>query len=411
LLSLFTYHFTLNNPLNTAKGSFSHRDGIYIAFQFNQTHYIGEVSPLPGFSDDSLDYCIDYLTKIREKVEHEIHQKIQWVSTHSRNRLLDHSHIIDCFKSVEKAFNSSEVNHPMSLRFAIDSIVLQHLCFVMSPALKNDEKHSDGPVKSKNNPETRLGVNCNSTITNSELNSESILNSLIKPIPVNITTNNPDHIDGFYDDGFRVLKIKVGLNSESDLNLVKSIREKYPDLSIRLDANAAWGVDEAIINLQKYYPYGIEYIEQPVSPSDLLKYGHQLEGIGIPIAADESVRNTTDVLRIIETNSARVLIIKPAMIGTISALLEIRDLAIANKIKMIITTSLDSGPGRQSTALITALFFNNGPAHGLATGYTFSDDILRDINQINDGLYYPKPMNFSEISFIRNHPSIKEILP
>lgn len=406
MLSIFTYQFALQNTFKTAIGSFNHREGIYLSVVYNHNYYLGEVSPLPGFSDDSLTYCLQYVTKKRERIELEIRQKIQWISSQFYDSYFNHTSFEDCFELME--IECTSLNHPSNVRFAIDCIVLQHLCNLITNSSNNDATDTHESVISNTNP--TIGDEIQTAVPTSSSVKVSVENLLKKPIPVNITTNNPEQINGFYDDGFRVFKFKAGMNSELDLNFVKMIREKYPDITIRIDANAAWSLDEARTELKNYSPLGIEYIEQPIPTEDLIKHGHHLGSLGIPIAADETARTLNDVLRIVEHHAAEVLIIKPAMIGSISELLRIRNLANEHKIKIIITTSLDSGPGRQLTALITSLFFNDGNAHGLATGYMYSEDILTDVNQIVNGFYYPILLDYSKSTDLSGHPMIKVVL-
>ncbi|MGH2353469.1 MAG: mandelate racemase/muconate lactonizing enzyme family protein [Chloroflexota bacterium] len=70
--------------------------------------------------------------------------------------------------------------------------------------------------------------------------------------------------------GFRAFKLKVGRDINMDVARVKLVRDLAgAEAHIKLDANAAWSVDEAIANLRKLEPYRPAAIETPVPVEDL----------------------------------------------------------------------------------------------------------------------------------------------
>ncbi len=74
------------------------------------------------------------------------------------------------------------------------------------------------------------------------------------------------------DEGFRVLKMKVGaIELETELEVLAWIRSEYGsgDLEIRLDANGAWNADEAVERMMQFAEFGIHSIEQPIAPCQL----------------------------------------------------------------------------------------------------------------------------------------------
>ena len=64
--------------------------------------------------------------------------------------------------------------------------------------------------------------------------------------------------------GFETFKLKLGAGD--DVAQVRAVRERLgPDARIRVDANGAWSVDEALGVLRLIEPLGIELVEQPVA--------------------------------------------------------------------------------------------------------------------------------------------------
>jgi L-fuconate dehydratase len=94
-------------------------------------------------------------------------------------------------------------------------------------------------------------------------------------------------------DGFSHLKLKVGLDVEDDVRRIKMVRELAgPDVLISLDANQRWDIAEAIATVRRFAPFGINWIEEPTSPDDIL--GHRVISAAITpvqVATGEHVAN------------------------------------------------------------------------------------------------------------------------
>ena len=87
------------------------------------------------------------------------------------------------------------------------------------------------------------------------------------------------------DAGFRCVKVKVGLPGDADR--VAAVRAAAgPEMAIRLDANGAWSVGEAVSTLHSLEPLGVELCEEPTSGSDGI--ARVSAGTSIPVALDES---------------------------------------------------------------------------------------------------------------------------
>jgi L-alanine-DL-glutamate epimerase-like enolase superfamily enzyme len=96
------------------------------------------------------------------------------------------------------------------------------------------------------------------------------------------------------DRGYDVLKIKLG--TSDDVKIVKMIRELAPKARIRLDANAAWQVDDALAVLEEIKDLNIEFVEEPLrldsSPKDYEKLYRKSP---LPLMADESCHTSKDM--------------------------------------------------------------------------------------------------------------------
>jgi o-succinylbenzoate synthase len=163
--------------------------------------------------------------------------------------------------------------------------------------------------------------------------------------------------------GFETFKLKVGM--EDDVAQVVAVRKALgPDARIRLDANAAWTLEQATAKLAVLEPLGIELVEQPVA--ELSELATLRARTPIPIAADESVASVEEAREVVAAGACEIATVKLAKVGGITSAL-----AIANVIPVYLSSALD-GPVGIAAAVHAAQVlprsgFAGDLAHGLAT--------------------------------------------
>ncbi len=111
--------------------------------------------------------------------------------------------------------------------------------------------------------------------------------------------------------GFKIIKIKVGTKPEEDTERVRSIREAVGEkVRLRVDANQAWSVRQAvqvIRSIEKFHP---EFIEQPVKADDVKGLAAVSRQVEVPVMADESMHTPADALCIVKERAADMFNIK-----------------------------------------------------------------------------------------------------
>jgi len=101
---------------------------------------------------------------------------------------------------------------------------------------------------------------------------------------------------------YPILKIKLGtkaqLGEDLDVEVIQALREVYGG-TVRVDANCAWTVDEAIDKIYALQAYDIEFYEQPIPPGDPDDFARLKKGApDAVIVADESCVKPQDVVRL-----------------------------------------------------------------------------------------------------------------
>jgi o-succinylbenzoate synthase len=177
--------------------------------------------------------------------------------------------------------------------------------------------------------------------------------------------------------GYSCIKVKVGTErSERDWQRVAAIRDTIsPQVQIRLDANQAWSVDEAIAQIRRYEPLGIEYVEQPVAARDLEGMAKVKRSVGIAIAADEAITSIDDLHEVIACKAADLAILKPMVMGGILTARQAADTAFAAGLDVVITTTIDGAIARLGALHLAASIPQITRACGLATGDLLANDL------------------------------------
>jgi L-alanine-DL-glutamate epimerase-like enolase superfamily enzyme len=183
-------------------------------------------------------------------------------------------------------------------------------------------------------------------------------------------------------EGFRTFKLKVGM--AGDVTQVATIRETLgPDVLIRIDANGAWTVDQAIERLRAMARHTIELAEQPVD--GLEQMAKLRERSRIRLAADESVAGVRDARRAAELGACELATVKLAKVGGIGAALE-----VADHLHVYMSSALEGPVGIAAAAhTVQALPPQEGgyaPAHGLATEMLFADSVGAGLQRERDEL-------------------------
>lgn len=187
----------------------------------------------------------------------------------------------------------------------------------------------------------------------------------------------------------QAVKVKVaerGQSLEDDVARVAAVREALPDAAVRVDANAAWTVDEAVEALTALAPFGLEYAEQPAAGIEGLAAVRSrlaASGLRLPIAADESVRKVEDPLRVARAGAADLIIVKVAPLGGVRRALEIvREAGLP----AVVSSALDTSVGLAAGVALAAALPGLPHACGLGTGALFAHDVVRSPLVPRDGV-------------------------
>jgi L-alanine-DL-glutamate epimerase-like enolase superfamily enzyme len=129
-------------------------------------------------------------------------------------------------------------------------------------------------------------------------------------------------------DGFRILKLKGGLDPEMDVRRVRALRRALPEITIRLDADQGYDVESAL-DVTRALKGKLEFLEQPTRADDLGLLRRVTENSPIQILADESLQGTDSALEIVNLRAAHGISTKLISCGGLEPARQIDSIARA----------------------------------------------------------------------------------
>ena len=175
--------------------------------------------------------------------------------------------------------------------------------------------------------------------------------------------------------GYRAVKLKVGRRSvDGEASLVRDLAAELDGVSLRLDANRAWSLEEALAFTRGVEGLDVEYVEEPLAePALLPRFASES---GLPVALDESLAGT-DAAALEDHGYASAVVLKPTLLGGFSRSLALAARADDLGMKAVVSSAFESGVGTLGLAALAAALPGEGYPAGLDTYRRLGADVLR----------------------------------
>jgi L-alanine-DL-glutamate epimerase-like enolase superfamily enzyme len=130
--------------------------------------------------------------------------------------------------------------------------------------------------------------------------------------------------EGFMQRGFPGVKVKIGrADAREDEERVEAVRNFIgDDIDLMLDANMAWGADEALERGRRLERFDLYWYEEPTIPEDVAGHARISREMDVAIAVGESLHSPHEFRRYVDEGAAGVLQIDPITNGGITASLK-----------------------------------------------------------------------------------------
>jgi O-succinylbenzoate synthase len=187
-------------------------------------------------------------------------------------------------------------------------------------------------------------------------------------------------IEDFLVKGYRRIKVKI--KPGWDVEVVRAIRRAFGEILLQVDANSAYTLEDAPI-FEALDAFNLLLIEQPLAEDDLVDHAKLQARLSTPICLDESIVHPEDARKAIELGSCRVINIKQARLGGLSAALRTHDICRERNVPVWCGGLLETGVGRAANIALASLPNFRLPADLSASDRYFEEDIIEPPVRLN----------------------------
>src|SRR5215475_1115434 len=199
-------------------------------------------------------------------------------------------------------------------------------------------------------------------------------------------------------EGVRTIKIKVGVDPDRDVEMVRRVRETVgPGIALCVDANQGYRmVGDAVRSFRRMERSDLIYFEQPVEGIERL--AEVARAIDVPVMADESAWNAHDVIQIVERRAAQIVSIYTTKPGGLYRAMEMAAVARAAGLICNVNGSVETGVGNLANlqlaaaaapAVLSCVVPVSTPAEaqssGPVAGVYYKDDLIAEAMRFVDG--------------------------
>jgi muconate cycloisomerase len=155
-----------------------------------------------------------------------------------------------------------------------------------------------------------------------------------------------------------IFKLKIGLRSvRDDVAHVAAIKRELGDrASVRIDANQAWSVSEALTGMRRLADAGVDMVEQPIAAHDKHGLTRLTQANIIPIMADEALHGPVDAFEVARLGGADIFAVKINQSGGLRGAAQVAAIAEASGVALYGGTMLEGAVGTLASAQLFSTF-------------------------------------------------------
>ena len=169
-------------------------------------------------------------------------------------------------------------------------------------------------------------------------------------------------------------RIKLKIKRGWDIELAQGVRNALPDITLMLDANSDYQLDDAK-RLKQLDSFDLLMIEQPLAHDDIYQHSQLQNQIKTPICLDESIHSMSDLQVAFSLGALKILNLKPARVGGFTESLAMYRYCVMHDINLWIGGMLETGVGRAANIAFASLPGVTLPCDISATDRYFEQDV------------------------------------
>lgn len=159
-------------------------------------------------------------------------------------------------------------------------------------------------------------------------------------------------VDEYVKEGYKRIKVKI--KPGWDVEVMRTLREKFPEVAIMADANSAYRLTDAGL-LKQLDEFNLTMVEQPLASDDIIDHAALQKQMRTPICLDESIHSLEDARKAVGIGATKIINIKIGRVGGLTEAKKIHDFCESKGIPVWCGGMLESGIGRAHNVALTTL--------------------------------------------------------
>ncbi len=207
-------------------------------------------------------------------------------------------------------------------------------------------------------------------------------------VPVGVSVGIEPTLDELLDrvaqhvaEGYGRIKLKI--KPGWDVDIVRTVRERWPDLPLQVDANSAYSLADAPV-FREMDQFELLLIEQPLHYDDIVDHARLQAQLRTPICLDESIHSPEHARWALDIGACRVINIKVGRVGGLTAARQIHDLCAERGIPVWCGGMLETNVGRAANVALATLPNFALPGDISASARYYRQDIAEPNFVLND---------------------------
>ncbi len=207
---------------------------------------------------------------------------------------------------------------------------------------------------------------------------------------VSIGMSSTDRMLKLVEDGMKrgYKRIKVKIEKGKEMEILGSIRNKYPDIPLSTDANCSYSFEDIDL-LKELDSFNLEYLEQPLGHDDLVDHAELAKSMKTPICLDESITSAEIAEKAFRIKACSIVNIKPGRVGGFTESLKIARSVRRSGGHVWIGGMLETGIGRAFNVALASNSLIDFPGDTSPNDRYFSRDIVSNPFTMENGTIRP----------------------
>jgi O-succinylbenzoate synthase len=181
-----------------------------------------------------------------------------------------------------------------------------------------------------------------------------------------------------------VCGVSVGIAATLDVERVRAVRDRWPDIMLSVDANAAYTLDDLDV-FRSLDDLDLLMVEQPLHHQDLVQHARLQSRVRTAVCLDESIRSAADASAAIELGACRIVNIKQGRVGGVPEARRVHDVSRSAGIPVWCGGMLETGIGRATNLALAAMPGFTLPGDTSPSSRYFSEDLTEPFRMEPDG--------------------------